>query len=141
MLTSLRRFAPAFLALSAASCADDPSLCEARSGGALITFDVAGETLSVWITDAAFIGEAHRLLDAGERRIPSFATLHDGTDCDPQWGWHVDPEDVEWADFTIELCDGRPSDIEADEAYWLGTVGQYCPWGAEILSIDDRRED
>jgi len=28
------------------------------------------------------------------------------------WGWHV--EDVEFVEAAIELCDGRPSDVERE---------------------------
>jgi hypothetical protein len=29
----------------------------------------------------------------------------------------------------IELCDGCPySDVDADTAYWIGTVRRFCPW-------------
>jgi len=91
------------------------------------------------VTDGAFIDEARRHLAAGTGRIPIFGTLLDGTDCDAQWTWHVDPADAIFADAAIELCDGLPSGIEANKAYWLGTVGSYCPWYARVSAVDDRR--
>jgi hypothetical protein len=33
-----------------------------------------------------------------------------------------------------ELCDGRPSFVEADLAYWLGTVGRFCPWASYVYA-------
>ena len=118
---------------------DAGELCAERTGGALITFQVVGETLTVWVTDDGFIDEAIRLREAGEQRIPVFDTLIDGQDCDAQWSFHPDPESVSFADFTIELCDGLPSHIEADKSYWVGTVGSYCPWSAQVIAVDDRR--
>jgi hypothetical protein len=48
------------------------------------------------------------------------------------WSWHL--VDVEFADATIELCDGRPSDVEKDGPAYGG--GRYCPWGATITAIE-----
>ena len=36
-------------------------------------------------------------------------------------------------DFAVEVCDGRPSMVEADVSYWLDTVGRFCPWGATVV--------
>ncbi|MEO3993764.1 MAG: hypothetical protein QN229_05640 [Desulfurococcaceae archaeon TW002] len=33
------------------------------------------------------------------------------------WGWHLDPDTVEVADVTIELCDGMPSFVESELDY------------------------
>jgi glucose/arabinose dehydrogenase len=116
-----------------------PCLCAERTGGALITFGIVDESLTVWITDSTFIDRALEQLAGGTRRIPIFGTLLDGRACDPQWTWQVDPANVLFADAAIELCDGLPSHIEADKAYWLGTVKSYCPWSAVVRSVDDRR--
>ena len=114
-------------------------LCSDRAGGALITFGIVDESLTVWITDPVFIDRARELLATGTRQVPVFGTLLDGRGCDPQWTWQVDPADVVFADAAIELCDGLPSHIEADKTYWLGTVRSYCPWSAVVRAVDDRR--
>jgi hypothetical protein len=36
---------------------------------------------------------------------------------------------------TIELCDGRPSDLDRDLEYWRGSVKRYCPWGARPVRL------
>ncbi len=114
-------------------------LCSARTGGAMITFGIQSESLTVWVTNGTFIDRAKQLLTTGGHQIPIFGTLLDGAACDPQWTWHVDPQNVSFADAAIELCDGLPSYIEANKAYWLGTVGSYCPWSAVVRGVDDRR--
>ena len=117
-----------------------PSTCDGRSGGAVITFAVCkSETLAVWSTVDAFIDEAIALLASGGQRVPAFGALLDGADCDPVWTWHPAPGGMNFADAAIELCDGCPSDIEADKDYWFFTVGQYCPWSARVVAVDDRR--
>ena len=115
------------------------ALCAARTGGALIRFAVCDETLSLWSTADPFIDEAIALLASGEQRIPVFSDLVDGMDCDRKWTWHADPAAMSFADFAIELCDGCPFHIEDDKPYWLDTVGQYCPWAARVIAVDDRR--
>lgn len=128
--------------LAGAGCGGDSGggqRCAARRGGAFVAFDICDESLIVWSTAPAFIDEAIRLLDSGERLIPVFAQLLDGTDCDPQWTWHVGPAEMSFTEFAIELCDGCPSHLDDDKAYWLNTVRQYCPWTARVVDVDDRR--
>ncbi len=114
-------------------------LCPFQRGGALITFRMVTDTLTVWITNSAFIDEAKSNLNIGRNRIPIFNRLINGQACDAQWTWHVDPQDVSFGDAAIEVCDGLPSHIEADKNYWLFSLGIYCPWSAELVAVDDRR--
>jgi hypothetical protein len=50
------------------------------------------------------------------------------------WNWHL--EDVTFAESTIELCDGRPSDVERQGTSFGG--GRFCPWAATIIDINLR---
>lgn len=109
-------------------------------GGALIVWAVGNEEFSTWITSSDFIDSAiAQHSGTAPRKVPVFGKLLDGTDCNGSWTWHVDPENVSFADKTIELCDGRPSHIEGDKPTWLTNIKQYCPWIARIVSIEDRR--
>ena len=54
------------------------------------------------------------------------------------WTWHMDPIDIEMADATIEVCDGRPSLVDSLLDDYL-TVGRFCPWGAELVGVQDFR--
>lgn len=49
------------------------------------------------------------------------------------WSWHF-TAGVELAEVTIELCDARPSMVEADLRYWLRRVGSFCPWSAYVFA-------
>ena len=126
------------LVLPRACASDAVVLCGDRTGGAVIDFDIAGETLKVWITDDVFIDEAMNLLAAGKQRVAIFQLI-DGRDCDPQWSWHVEPSNPKFADLAMELCDGLPSFVEKDKEYWLRNVGSFCPWTAKVMQVDDRR--
>ncbi len=115
--------------------------CSARGSGAMITIenvDDAAERYTGWFTQPAFIDEAKRLLAEGESRVPSFAFL-DGTDCDGNWSWHLDAIDAHFADFTIEVCDAIPSHLQANKDAWLASKQRWCPWGAKVIAVDDRR--
>jgi hypothetical protein len=113
-----------------------PCACLGRTGGAMISFAIVNESLTVWSTNGSFIDRAKTLLATGQRQVPIFNTLLDGRDCDPQWTWHPDPTDMTFADAAIEVCDGLPSSVEADKAYWF-SIG-FCPWSAVVTGVDDR---
>jgi hypothetical protein len=48
------------------------------------------------------------------------------------WSWHF--ADFALTEAAIELCDGRPSMVEADLNYWLNTVRSFCPWASYVHS-------
>jgi hypothetical protein len=110
------------------------------SGGILSTFDVNGELYSIFITNRDTI-EQVLALDRGESTatIPSGRVLRGAVDYNQPWSWHIDPEEIGMADFTIELCDGTPSQVEANLDYWVDTVQRFCPWGAKLAAIEDFR--
>ena len=53
--------------------------------------------------------------------------------------WHLDPDDIEIVDATIEVCDGAPSYVDANVAEYVDVIGRYCPWGARLVGLDDYR--
>jgi hypothetical protein len=113
--------------------------CATRTGGALVTFKIAGsELLTLWVTDPTFIAAAKDKLTDGTTQIPMFDKLIDGGDCDSQYSWHVDPALVSFTDFATEVCDGLPSYIEHNKPEWIGNVHNYCPWQSQVISVDAR---
>jgi hypothetical protein len=122
-----------------------PASCADRKGGAFITFGMDGgpaapaEQFTVWSTNAAFISDAIAAKQSGDRRTPMFDKVIAGSDCDSAYHWHVDPAAMAFSDFATEVCDGRPSYLEANLSTWIQQVGNYCPWGVAVVSIDDRR--
>jgi hypothetical protein len=118
-------------ALLAAACGGGAPT--SPSTGAVATFTVSGETFRALLTGADQIAAARAALNGGPARIPN-GRIVGGTQVNSGWSWHL--EDVEFAAFTIELCDGRPSDVERTGPSYAN--GRFCPWGATIVRIDER---
>lgn len=112
----------------------------ALSSGILATFDVVGEKYSIFITNEETI-EQVLAAQRGESqaRIPSGRLLRGSVLYNEPWSWHIDSEDVHMAEVTIELCDGTPSQVEANLDYWVDTVQRFCPWSAKLVRIEDFR--
>ena len=120
-----------FAALCVVACGDGTPT--SPSTGAIVTFAVADETFRVWLTSADQIAAARAAQSGGPARIPNGRVVA-GAQINTGWSWHM--EAVEFAEFTIELCDGRPSDVEREGPQFGG--GRFCPWTARILRIDER---
>jgi hypothetical protein len=117
----------AFAALCG-GCDGSPS---GPSRGAIVTFSVADERFRVWLTGTEQIEAARAAQAGGTARIPS-GRIVSGTEVNTGWSWHL--EEVAFAETTIELCAGRPSDVERQGTSFGG--GRYCPWAARIVGID-----
>ncbi|HEU4842314.1 MAG TPA: hypothetical protein VFT09_12750, partial [Ilumatobacteraceae bacterium] len=75
-----------------------------------------------------------RALLAGEEvaSIPLGTVVRDDPGVNAPWSWHIDPATLEFADMTIEVCDGLPSFVEDGTV----TSDQYCPWSAEVVAVE-----
>lgn len=112
--------------LSLAGCADP------AADDVVVEFTVAGgETYKVLLTDPEDIEIANELV-AGEDvpSIPNGRVVRE-TGVNEGYTWSIDPADFEFAEVTIEVCDGTPSDVEQG----LVTSDRYCPWSALISDI------
>jgi len=124
--------------LSAAACATPagPDL----KNGVLATFDVAGERYSIFITNTQTIAQVIALWNGhSAARIPSGRVVKGCVSYNSAWSWHIDSEEITMAEGTIELCDGRPSYVEAHVDDWIATVGFFCPWDARLVALKDYR--
>jgi hypothetical protein len=104
----LRVSATVILSCISLACGDGPT---APSRGAVVTFRVVDETFRVHLLDQRQIDAARQAANGGRARIPN-GRIAAGTDVNVGWSWHV--EDVEFAELAIEVCDGRPSDVERE---------------------------
>lgn len=99
----------------------------------VVTFEVnEGDRFRVLLTEPSDIGTARRLL-AGEDGpdIPNGLIVRE-TGINEGWSWSLDPTDFEFADVTMEVCDGIPSDVEDGTL----TSDRYCPWSARVVAVD-----
>jgi hypothetical protein len=117
------------LSLVASGCADGPTL---PSNTAVVTFGVAGETFRVQLVGEKQIEAARAARGGGSAPIPT-GRIVPGVGVNSGWSWHL--ESVEFVEVAIELCDGRPSDVERQGTQFGG--GRFCPWGARVLAISD----
>ena len=112
------------------------------AGGILATFESQGQRFRVWVTNPSTI-EQVLALQRGESRasIPNGRILRGPGqgDHNAPWSWHLDPQDVEMAEATIEVCDGAPQYVEDNLDEFVDTVGRYCPWGAKLVGVEDYR--
>jgi hypothetical protein len=114
------------LSVLAAACGS----VTAPSETAIVTFAVGNEAFRVQIVGERQLAAARAAQAGGPANIPN-GRIVAGTSVNAGWSWHL--EDVEFVEASIELCDGRPSDVERQGPQYGG--GRYCPWGARVVSI------
>lgn len=96
-----------------------------------------GECFVVRLQDPARIAQARLLLsrpDTAYILVGKLARTDGGfNQCGSHvWNWHIPVDSVDFAEMSIELCDGRPSYIEQNLSYWIDTVGRFCPWSGRL---------
>jgi hypothetical protein len=100
--------------------------------GVVVTFRVVEEQFRLLVTDADQIEHVRELLAGGEEgRIPNGVIVRGETGVNEGWSWHIDPDSLEFADMTIEVCDGLPSHVEDGTL----TSDRYCPWSARVIDV------
>lgn len=110
-----------------------PSPSQPATGAVIVTIRVTGEEYKVRLTDPADIAIAKDLAAGKDGpKIPNGKVVVGSTDVNTGWSWHIDPDDFEWVDITMELCDGRPSFVEKGEV----DGGRFCPWSAEVVKVE-----
>ena len=104
------------------------------SAPAVVTFDVADQgTFSVELVTNEQIAHVAGLQAGGEEgRIPSGTIVRDGDGgVNAPYSWHIDPDTLEFVDFTTEVCDGLPEYVEDGTL----TSDIYCPWSATVVDL------
>jgi hypothetical protein len=118
-----------FCAAVAVACGDDSPT--SPSPVAVVTFSVGSEMFRVALTSADQVTAARAAQNGGRAALPT-GRIVAGTQVNTGWSWHL--EDLTFAEVTIELCDGRPSDVERGGVQFGG--GRFCPWTAIVVRID-----
>ena len=120
------------VSFTTAACGGGPSVSGDANAPVVVTFEVVEERYKVLLTEPADIDTARRLL-AGENvpSIPNGRVVRE-TGVNDGYSWSIDPNDIEFGDVTIEVCDGLPSDVEMG----VVTGDRFCPWSAVVIGID-----
>ena len=105
-----------------------------QSGPTVVTFEVANQgTYKIELITPEQIQHVKDLMDGSEEgRIPVGTIVRDDPSVNAPWSWHIDPKTLEFADQTIEVCDGLPEYVEDGTV----TSDRYCPWSAELVSLE-----
>ena len=94
---------------------------------------VADETFVVRAQDPETIRLGLEVLNGRAQRFPIGPLRAGDGGFNAPWSWHIDPAEMHLTEVAIEVCDGRPSYVEAHvEEY--ARVG-YCPWGGRIIGV------
>lgn len=121
-----------FATLALAGCSS-PAAPDHDPDRGVFEVEVSGETFVVEVVGEDRVSQLVGRLNSGARGVINGRLIAGDAGLNTGWSWHMDPQTVEAPDLSIEVCDGRPSMVEADLDYWLGTVGQFCPWGAKVV--------
>jgi hypothetical protein len=111
-------------------------------GGVLATFELNDQHFKVWVTNPQAIEQLLALRDSrSQAKIPNGKILRGSGEANynAPWNWHLDPQDIEMAEMTTEVCDAEPDYVEANIAEFVDVVGRYCPWSANLVSLQDFR--
>jgi hypothetical protein len=134
-ISTRKRFLLSLILMNAAfavgGCSRDPPA--APSSTRVVTFSVRSETFRVALSSADQLAAARAAQNGGPARIPNGRIVL-GVEANTGWRWHL--EELSFAETTIELCDGRPSDVEREGTSFGG--GRFCPWAAVIVRIDEQ---
>ena len=108
--------------------------CAAQGGPTVVTFEVAGQsTYRIELVTPEQIQHVKDLMAGGESgRIPIGTVIRDDPSVNAPWSWHIDPTTLEFADQTIEVCDGLPEYVEDGTV----TSDSYCPWSAVPVKLE-----
>ena len=109
------------------------------SGKTIVTFEVADQgTYKIELITPEQIAHVKELMAGSEEgRIPVGTIVRDNPGVNAPWSWHIDPETLEFADATIEVCDGLPEYVEDGTL----TSDTYCPWSAVPIALEGPAAD
>lgn len=104
-----------------------------QPGPTVATFEVAGvQTYRIELATPELIQHAKDLMAGSqEASIPLGTVVRNEPGVNAPWSWHIDPATLEFADATIEVCDGLPEYVEDGTV----TSDTYCPWSAVVIEI------
>lgn len=94
------------------------------------TIEIVGERFVLRLTDPQTIERARANLRGQNQMFPSGPLRPGSGGFNAPWTWHLDPDQTRFVEAAIEICDGRPSYVEAHQPDYP----TYCPWGARVVA-------
>jgi hypothetical protein len=126
---SIRRVVLAVLLAATAGCDESATAPE----DVIYTIEVSGERFRIRVTDPLTIADLEERRMSGTEGVVMGRVAVGDDGYNSPWTWHLVPASIEVPDVTIELCDGRPSMVEAQRDEWIADVKNFCPWGARVV--------
>ena len=120
-----------------AACGDDAATTTTTlpAGSVVAEFATAEGTFKVLLTGAAADAAREAFANGTQPGIPNGRILPGDGGVNTGHGWHL--EEVEFADMTIEVCDGTAAHVDAvGYDAWVASQGdRYCPWSAQLIGL------
>ncbi|MGQ0646867.1 MAG: BP74-related protein [Gemmatimonadaceae bacterium] len=132
-MTRLYRRAGVTVAFALLACSDSTAPNNGTDPAPTFVVEVSGEEFRVRVATAAQAAALRARMRTGTRGVIQGTLVAGNGGFNGPWAWHLDASTVAAPDLAIELCDGRPSMVDADLGYWMGTVRVFCPWGARVV--------
>lgn len=127
------------LALSTALAASATAAAAAPATEYVATIRVTGgsgtEDFRIHLVEAPDISAAFASLRGTSSQHPNGLVVRPRPEVNVGYHWHIDPNDVEFVDFSVEVCDGLPSDVESGAI----TSDRYCPWSGRVIRMTPLR--
>ncbi|MDM4721896.1 hypothetical protein QTQ03_20685 [Micromonospora sp. WMMA1363] len=101
--------------------------------GYVATIQVVDESFKVHLTDPAAISAAFDVLNGKSNQHPTGTIDRSGPEHNTGYQWHLDTGTVRFVDMSIEVCDGKPSDV-SNVDFW--TLPFYCPWIGKVVKME-----
>src|SRR5262245_18760436 len=92
--------------------------------------EIVGERFVLRLTDPQTIERARANLRGQNQMFPSGPLRRGNGGFNAPWTWHLDPDQTRFVESAIEICDGRPSYVEAHQPEYP----IYCPWGGRVVA-------
>jgi hypothetical protein len=118
--------AAAGLALAAPGC----GTTEPSAAAGEFVVEVVAERFVLRVTDPETIRLAREGLAGRGTSFPAGPVRRGDGGFNAPWSWHLDPAETRMVEAAIEVCDGRPSYLEAH----LDDFPTWCPWGARVVA-------
>ena len=124
------------LAITACDDGDATPTTTLPARAVVAEFSTADGTFKVLLTGDAADTARDAFTNGTQPGIPNGRILPGDGGVNAPHEWHL--EDVEFAEVTIEVCDGTAAYVDGvGYDAWVASQGErYCPWSAELIGLE-----